>query len=743
MQMKNILTQCFRRLGCLTLTALAAFASCSSVGNAAPDYDQIGKQFSLVLQNMHFSHERFTFEMSRKFLENYLQSLDPQHLYFTQKDADTLIAKYGRSFGDYLLAGQTTALAEELYGMYSERALRRISQAEKMVRGYATAMPAFDSERTVPRTRRKLPRAKDEAELDAAWRDMVEEMLLSEVIRRENVAKLAAEKGKEDPNAKEMSATDKILARLRRMRTEIEEADREDMVSELLNAVAHVYDPHSDYMGAREEQRFKDMIKASLVGVGARLQSDDDGSTKVDGIVKGGPAAKSGQLQLGDRIVAVDSNADGNWTDIMFLNIDKVVDLIRGEKGKEVRLRVLSAKSGEEKVVSIIRDEVPMSEELASARIIDMKVPGEDGREQNYRLGILTLPSFYIDLDSGDVHCAADVRKLLRRMNDEGVQGLVLDLRFNGGGSLDEVRKMVGFFTGAGPVVQVKDSRGRIEKLTVSGRPLFKGEMVVMINKLSASASEIFAGAMADYGRAVIVGDVTSFGKGTVQVPRDLSYFLPYFASREGCGMIKVTTQKFYRVGGASTQLKGVASDIVLPTLTAGFQIGEGEQDYAMPYDEIPKASGYVRDSRIGRILPMLRERSKARVAADKDMQYMSEDIALARERQEKNQLSLNKATRMAETAALQARKKEVDAERKTRYEAMAAADEKNLVIYRLNLGDVAAEELPLAAKDDKDDFMEEAKDPEDELDESPEYPSNLDPELRESLNIVVDMINA
>ncbi len=743
MQMKNILSQCFRRLGCLTLTAAAAFASCSSVSSAAPDYDQIGKQFSLVLQNLHFSHERFTFEMSRKFLECYLQSVDPQHLYFTQKDVDAMKEKYGTSFGDYLLAGQTTALAEELHELYSTRALRRIAQAEELVRSYADKLPAFDSDRTVPRTRRKLPRAKDDAALDAVWRDTVEDMLLTEVVRRENVAKLAAEKGKEDPNAGEKSITDKLLARLKRMRTEIEESDREDMVSELLNAVAHVYDPHSDYMGAREEQRFKDMIKASLVGVGARLKSDDDGSTKVDGIVKGGPAAKSGQLELGDRIVAVDSAADGNWTDIMFLNIDKVVDLIRGEKGKEVRLRVLSAKSGEEKVVSIVRDEVPMSEELASARIVDMKVPGKDGKAENYRLGILTLPSFYIDLDNGDVHCASDVRKLLRRMNDEGVQGLVLDLRFNGGGSLDEVRKMVGFFTGAGPVVQVKDSRGRIEKLTVSGKPIFKGEVVVMINKLSASASEIFAGAMADYGRAVIVGDVTSFGKGTVQVPRDLAYFLPYFSSREGCGMIKVTTQKFYRVGGASTQLKGVASDIVLPTLTAGFEIGEGEQDYAMPYDEIPKASGYVKDPRIARILPMLRERSKARVAQDKDMQYMSEDIALARERQEKNELTLNKTARQAENAKLLARKKEVDAERKTRYEAMAAEDEKNLVIHRLNLGDVDAKELPLAAKDDEDDFMDEAKDLEEELEESPEYPSNLDPELRESLNIVVDMINA
>ncbi len=740
--MKTLFKQWTRRLGFMTLAATAALASCSSVSVAAPDYDQIGKQFSLVLQNAHFSRARFTFDRSRLFLDCYLQTLDPQHLYFTQKDVDALVEKYGTTFGDYILAGQTTALAEELYAAYSERALRHIAQAEAIIKGYDGKLPAFDSDKTVPRTRRKLPRAKDDAALDREWRDRVEDMLLTEVIRRENVAKLAADQGKPDPNAKEMSVHEKLLARLRRMRTEIQEADREDMVSVLLNAVAHVYDPHSDYMGAREEQRFKDMIKASIVGIGARLKSDDDGSTTVEGIVKGGPAAKNGQIQLGDHIVAVDSNGDDNWTDIMFLSIDRVVDLIRGQKGKTVRLRVQSADSGEEKVVSIVRAEVPMSESLASARVVTMKTTGKDGQPCDYRLGILTLPSFYVDLDDGDVHCAADVKKLLQRMVKEGVQGIVLDLRNNGGGSLDEVRKMVGFFTGQGPVVQVKDARGRVEKLTVSGKPIFTGEMVVLINKLSASASEIFAGAMADYGRALIAGDTTTFGKGTVQVPRELGDYMPYYSSNAGSGMIKVTTQKFYRVGGASTQLKGVSSDIVLPTLTAGFQIGEGEQDYVLPYDEIAKASGYVKNSRIGRILPDLLARSKTRVAEDKDLQYMSEDIARARERQEKNEVSLNKETRNAENAQLLARKKAVDAERKTRYEKMAAEDAKNLVVRRLSLKDVNAPELPLATKEDEEEFMDEVTDPEDELTETPDYPSNLDPELRECLHIVVDMIN-
>ncbi len=738
--MKKGFQQWMRGLRIAGIAALAAIAVVPAP--AEPDYDLIGKQFSLVLQNAHFSRERFTQEQYAKFLECYVQTQDPQHLFLSEDEVQKLRDLYATSFGDYLLANQTARLAEELYAFYSEKALARIAFAEKLLREYANKMPDFDSDRTTARTRRKLPRSANAAELEQVWRDQVEDMLLTEVLRRENVAKLAAEKGKPDPNAKEKSVVEKLLSRLKRMRNDIQEADREDMVSYLLNAVAHVYDPHSDYMGAREEQRFKDMIKASIVGIGARLKSDDDGSTVIEGIVKGGPAAKCGQLKLGDRILAVAKDGDENWTDIMFLSIDKVVDLIRGKKGQSVKLRVTDAEGGNEHVISIVRDEIPMSEELASGRVIHLTAPDNNGQPRKYCLGVLTLPSFYVDLDDGDVHCAADVKRILRRMMMEGVEGIVLDLRFNGGGSLDEVRKMVGFFTGAGPVVQVKDSRGHVERLTVSGRAIFRGELVVLINKLSASASEIFAGAMADYGRAVVAGDESTFGKGTVQVPRGLADYMPYFSSREGCGMIKVTTQKFYRVGGASTQLRGVPSDIVLPTATTGLRISEGEQDYALPYDEIPRAGGYVMSTRIARILPALLGRSAARVAKDPDLQYMQEDAVRADERQKKNSVSLNKKVRQDESNALLARKKAIDEERKIRYEKMAAEDAKNMVIYRLNLTDVKLPTLPIASKEDKTEFMDEVEDPEEELTETPEYPSNLDPVLREGLHIVKDMID-
>ncbi len=735
----NRFTHRVRNLG---LAAMALLVSCSGMGNATPDYNTIGKQFAEVLQNSHFSRERFSAALYTKFLDCYLQSIDPQHLYFTQADVDALRKKYADSFGDYLLNRETSSLAQQLYGMYAERALKHIGQAEAILHEYEKNPPTFDSQRTVPRTRRKLPRAKDEAELDQVWRDQVEDMMLTEVCRRENVARLAAEKGKPDPNAKEPSPASKILARLRRVRMEVQEADEEDMVTYLLNAVAHVYDPHSDYMGAREEKQFKDMIKASLVGIGAQLREDDDGSTKIEGIVKGGPADKNGQLKLGDHVVAVDTNADGNWTDILFMSIDKVVNLIRGKKDVPVRLRVQSADSGDERIVTIVRDEVPMSESLASSRIVDLHERGPQGEERTYRLGILTLPSFYVDMDGGDVHCSVDVRRILARMVREKVQGLVIDLRANGGGSLEEVRKMVGLFTGAGPVVQVKDARGQVERLTVSGKPNFSGELVVLTSKASASASEIFAGAMKDYGRAVIVGDETTFGKGTVQVPRSLADYMPFFSSREGCGLIKVTVQKFYRINGASTQLKGVSSDIELPTVTSGMQIGEAEMDNAMPYDSIAKAGSYVPNPHLTEILPQLRERSAARVAKDRDLQNNVWYANYRRRIVKENSYSLNKEKRQAQIAELRDFKKKSDADRKQRYEVMSKEDAEKLTIYRLKLSDLDSRDLPLASKEDKDNFMREAKDPEEELEDSLDYPSDLDPVLRETLYVLRDMID-
>ena len=719
----------------LSAMSVAAFASCTV--QAAPDFDQIGKQFSLMLQNAHFSHAEFNDEMSQKFLLSYLKEVDPARIYFTKKDVDALMKKYGTEIDDYLLGNETSRLAQELYDAYSSRALKRISRARQLIDQNDMT---FTGDEKIARSRKTVDWAKDEQELDALWRNLIADQLLSETLRRESIAKLAKEQGKPDPSLKEKSPKDKLHARYERLQRTVGEADMEDMASSLLGAVSHVYDPHTDYMSAREEEKFMAAMTTSMVGIGALLTAEDDGSTKIAGIVKGGPAEKSGELKLDDRIVAVDSTNSGEMTDILYMGIDKVVDLVRGKVGVPVRLKVEPADNpGHVKIVTIVRQKVEMKDEMASGKIIDLK--GKDGKVT--RLGILTLPAFYSDLKEGDVQCAVDVKKILQRMSKENVEGLVVDLRNNGGGSLEEVRKMVGFFTGAGPVVQIKDFRGNVDCKTVSGKPIFTGPVVVLCNKLSASASEIFAAALADYGRAVIVGDTTSFGKGTVQVPLSVGDYLPYFASRERAGMLKVTVQKFYRIAGGSTQLKGVASDIVLPTASAAFEVGEGVLDYAMPYDEIPKAPHYTKSKDVDKMLPVLKARSESRVSKDKDMQYMKEDIARFRERTLKNSVSLNKAERVKENDELLARKKSIDTERKVRYADMAKDDEETMAIFRLNLEDVKKDGLQKASiEKDKNDFMIMSEDPTSDLDEAPDYPSGLDPELRESLNIVNDMID-
>lgn len=770
--MKMNLFSSFRKWAA-SLAAIGAFASCSA--HAVPDFNEIGRQFSLVLQNAHFSHTPFSKELSRKFLESYLKQVDPARLYLTKKDVDLLQETYGDSFGDYLLAGETSALAQKLYAFYSEKALARIAAAEKTIAVWRKAeeavasttkelqkaketkdaaleqkasaalaaaqsqLPSFQSDKTIPRSRRKVEWAADDSALDRVWADQLEEYMLSETLRRANVAKLAKEQGKADPLSRELMPAAKLEARYRRLKNVVQEADLENMVTTLLSSVAHVYDPHTDYMGAREEERFKEMMINALTGIGALLQAEDDGTTKINGIVKGGPTEKCGELQLGDKIIAVDHDNSGHFTDILYMGIDKVVDLIRGPEGVPVSLRVVpESNPAEVKIVTIVRQKVEMKDEFASAKIIDMRLPDK----RNYRLGLLTLPSFYVDMDGNDVRCASDVKKLLRRMNEEKVEGLVIDLRNNGGGSLDEVRKMVGFFTGAGPVVQVRDFRGVVERLRVAGKAIFDGPMVVLCNKLSASASEIFAGAMADYGRAIIVGDTTTFGKGTVQVPRSIGDYLPYFTSRERAGMLKVTMQKFYRISGDSTQLKGVASDIVIPTASAGFEIGESVLDYAMPYDKISKAPQFVKSTAWTSLLPELKKRSDARVAADKDMQYMADDIRRFRKRTEENKVSLNRNVREKENAELMQRKKDIDAERKARYVELAKKDADTMTIYRLTLADTELPKLPLAGKEEDNSFMNMQEDPTEKLAESPEYPSHLDPELRECLHIVRDMID-
>lgn len=705
---------------------------------ANTDFNEAGKQMSLMLQNFHYSKMEFSDELSARFLDIYLKKVDPAKIFFTQEQVDFLKSRFASELDDYLLSKTMLEAADYLYKAYEVNALRRFAYAKELIKKEKFT---FDSNRSVERSRKKLKSwPKDEAEMAQVWHDLIENELLSELLRRETISRLAKEQNKPDPTLKEKPALEKLLMRYDRLEKTIKDVDQEEIVETFLGAVALAYDPHTDYWGARQMERFQDSMNTELIGIGALLGAEDDGSTKINGIVANGPAEKSGELKLGDRIVGVDSNNTGEMVDILYMKLDKVVDLIRGKENSEVRLKVEPADGvGPAKIIVIKRAKVPMKDELAKAKIIEIKGASKD----KDRIGIITLPSFYASMTDDNNHsCASDVEALIQRMNNENVDGIIIDLRNNGGGSLEAVRQMSGFFTGPGPVVQIKDTRGHISSQTARKKAIFNGPIVVMTDKLSASASEILAAALQDYGKAVIIGNKTTFGKGTVQRPISIAQYMPFFSNRERAGVLKVTTQKFYRVAGGSTQLKGVESDIVLPSVISAYDVGEASLDYAMEYDKIPKSPYYSKDAHISEILPELQLRSSNRVALDPDFRIIQEESNMLKKRIDDNKVSLNKATRQSEMSKLEARRKEINKERKVRFAEMAKADALKFNIYRLNLDDINAKSLPLADPDkDKDTFMKTAEDPTEQLDDSPDYPSGLDPELREGINILRDML--
>ncbi|MGB0775679.1 MAG: carboxy terminal-processing peptidase, partial [Akkermansiaceae bacterium] len=384
---------------------------------------------------------------------------------------------------------------------------------------------------------------------------------------------------------------------------------------------------------------------------------------------------------------------------------------------------------------------VEMKDELAKGEIIEKKRP--DGTK--HRLGFITLPAFYADFEKWETSCSRDIEKLVRRMKAEKCEGIIMDLRRNGGGSLEEVRRMTGFFTGAGPVVQVKNHLKRIDvKESSHEKPIYEGPMVVLIDKTSASASEILAGALQDYNRAIIVGDSSTYGKGTVQQPMEIRRMMPFMVNARRAGILKPTIQTFYRVSGSTTQYKGVESDIVLPSLLDAFEIGEKHMDYAMKPDTIRRAPGFHQLNRANLFLPVIKERSDARVKSNKDFNYIADDAARMIERRKKNIVSLNMTKRKKQLETDEQRNNVRNVERLKRFASQVEKDAKVFRFYRLNLDDLKNKELvEIDREKDKENYMRMAKDGVADLDDTPEWPSALDPVKRESISILSDLVEA
>ncbi len=719
---------------------LALGASMLPTAQAEMNFDEVGRQVSFLLKNVHYSKEKFDDKMSQRFLDTYLKSLDPGKIYFTQEDIAKFEKNYGATLAADVVDGDSMKAGEAIYAVFRKRLDERLTQARELL---AKNEFDFTKERSLPRSRKDVEWPKNDAEARQLWADQIAQQVLSEKLRRDAITKLAKEQGKENPVADDDPINEMVLRRLERVERAVEDTDKEEIANYFYSSLAKSFDPHTEYFSHRELERFMSAMGNSLIGVGAMLQEEDDGATKITGIVVGGPADKQGELGLGDRIVAVDPDGDGPkpLEDIMFMKIDKVVELIRGKKGTNVKLKVEPnvGGAGETKFIEIKRDRVEMKDELANAELIRMKQP--DGQE--LKLGFLTFPSFYADFKTGENLVSDHVEVLLRRLVKEGMDGLVLDLRNNGGGSLQEVKRMTAFFTGGGPVVQIRDTRGRTKVLTDDGDAIYKGPMVVLTNSLSASASEILAGALQDYNRAVIVGDESTYGKGTVQQPFELAEWMPVMKDRARAGALKATIQKFYRVAGSSTQLKGVESDIVIPSLMSAFELGESHTDNPLEWDQIAPADGFKPGKRELLHIEELKQLSQKRRAEMKDLQYLVEDINRAKQQIKENSLSLNQEVREAEAAEAEARRKQRNLERRKRYANQEKWDAENLKVFRLKLDDVDRETLVEVDRDnDKDSYMKREKSETEDLDDSPEYPSLLDPVKRESLRILTDLID-
>lgn len=711
------------RFSCLSL---ALFSICSIAGVRAdePDPGQIEISVARLLEQGHYSRRKLDEKVAQQLLKNYLEALDYNRVYFTQKDVDGFVSKYGTSLDNDILLGNPDP-AFKIFKLYKQRVEERIAKTKELLKGKFE----FDSQKTVEINRQKSPWPKDEAEAEKIWRDRLEGEVLQETL-----------------NKHEKEPVKRIVKRYDQMLRNLHELNNEDIVKGFLTTLALTYDPHSEYMSRSELENFQINMRLALVGIGAVLHSEE-GYAKIMELVPGGPAAKDGRIKVGDRVTAV-AQGDKEFVDAVDMKLDKVVEMIRGKKDTIVRLQIIPVSAtdpGTRKVIEIKRDEIKLKEQEAKAEIIER--PDADGKVQ--RLGWIVLPSFYADMEhSGAANAKSttkDVLALINRLKAEGITGLVMDLRRNGGGSLEEAVNLTGLFIKKGPVVQAKDSNGAIHvSKDRDASVAWDGPMIVLCNRLSASASEIFAAALQDYNRALIVGDQNTFGKGTVQTMLEIGRIMPFLGSGGNeAGALKLTIQKFYRIAGGSTQLRGVESDVKLPSAYDHTEIGESALKGPLPYDTVEP----VPFDKVEKPLfkSELRSRSAARVAADPEFRYISEDLDRVKQRLAENKISLNEKVRRSELDEDKARK---DARTAERAKIKPPAQKR----FSLTLENVTKPELQLVVNEKKDDKAKKgeavAKTPDDADDadaddeeEATAKANGVDPIKVETMNILNDLI--
>ena len=572
------------------------------------------------LQERHYAKLPYGDELSSQHLDNYVNSLDSGKMFFTAVDlAD--FEQYRSVMDDQLQEGKLDA-GFTIFNRYHQRVQDRLNNVSDTLPETVAAMD-FTIDESYALDMEDRQWAKDQAELDDRWRKQLKNQVLS--------LKIA------DKDEDEIVPT--LQKRYDRQLQSVTKYNSQDVFQIYANALTELYDPHTNYLSPRSTENFNINMSLSLEGIGAVLQMEDE-YTKVSSLVAKGPADKEGELRPSDRIVAVGQGVDGLLEDIIGWRLDEVVQLIRGPKDTTVRLEVIPAKSkstDERKVITIVRNKVKLEEQSAQKKMLE--IPAGD---EVIKIGVIDIPAFYIDFDAmrrGEKDYKSttrDVKKLLQELEIGGVDGIIIDLRNNGGGSLQEANELTGLFIEYGPTVQIRHSSRRVWR---DGKrlksPYYEGPLVVLVNRLSASASEIFAGAMQDYERAIIVGD-SSFGKGTVQTLVPLTE-----------GQLKITESKFYRISGESTQHRGVIPDVEFPSIYDTTEIGESALDHALRWDQISPVR-HINYDDFSSVLPDIQTQFLERSAHNPDFIFLEDQIEMAQAAREMTALPLNEKSRIA-----------------------------------------------------------------------------------------------
>jgi carboxyl-terminal processing protease len=631
------------------LTIAVAFALSTQLAMAQPDkavpagplkpvagQAQAASWAAKVLGRYHYKAVPLDDAMSEKIFDRYFKSLDAEKLFFTQLDVDQFAS--ARAKLDDAINSENLTLPFQMYALYQQRFDERIAFAREQLKGKFD----FSSDESLQLDREKAAWPKNDDEARDLWRRRVKNDWLR--------LKLA---GKDDKAIRET-----LDKRYDNYQSRVHKLSSEDVFQMFMNAYATSIEPHTNYLGPRAADAFDIQMRLSLEGIGATLQTRDE-YTVIRELVAGSPAALSGKLKVGDRIVGVAQGDTPQFTELLGWRIDDVVQLIRGAKDSVVRLDILPADAGPDAkhvTVSLVRKKISMEEQAAKKTIIEVK----DGGAKR-RVGVISLPGFYQDFEAkrrGDKDfksATRDVARILGELKKEKVDNVLIDLRNNGGGSLVEAVELTGLFIDKGPVVQQRNAEGRVEVSSDENAGLaWDGPVGVLINRGSASASEIFAAAIQDYGRGLIIGE-PSFGKGTVQQLVGLDRFAP--SDKVHYGELKMTVAQFFRINGGTTQLRGVTPDIKLPTTADADLFGESSYDNALPWVAI-KPAQYVPAGDLKELVTPLQKRLDARIVKDKDFQFLQEDIAEARKIRKDNVISLNEAVRRKERDAQDARTK-------------------------------------------------------------------------------------